>query len=106
LVVARNQLNGTNQLFGMRIIQQERVSLRGLVSESAAARLFPRKMLIENDNFVPGARQLLAAHCSRRSSADNRYLGHGSTSVFLETSWNGRTLRRAGRSLGQNRRSV
>src|SRR5262249_10605724 len=55
LIVARDQLNRTNQLLWMGVVQQEGVSLRRLVCEPAAAWLFPRKMLIKNHNFVPRA---------------------------------------------------
>ena len=74
LIVARNQFNGVNQFFGMRIFQQEGIFLNRFVRQPAAARFFPRQVLVKNGHFVPGARQLLAAHGSRRPSADYRYL--------------------------------
>ena len=37
------------------------------------------RMLIEYDDFIPRARQLLSAHRPGRTAADNHYLGHGPT---------------------------
>ena len=82
LIVTRNQLHRMNQFFGIRIFQQEGIFLDRFVRQPAAARLFPCEVLIENRHVVPGASQLLAAHCTGRASADDCYLGHEFTSVF------------------------
>src|SRR5579871_1732420 len=107
LIVARDEFDGVNQFFGMGILEKKRVTLRCLVSEAAAARLFPRQMLIKNDDFVSRARQLLAAHRAGRPAADDRNLRHGTTSVVSRTGgYQARTPTRAGKSPGRNRRSV
>jgi hypothetical protein len=43
------------------------------VRQTAAARLFPRQMFIKYCDVVTGSRQLLAAHGTRRTAADDRY---------------------------------
>src|SRR5579872_335161 len=52
--------------------------------QSAAARLLPRQVLIENIYRMSGARQLRTAHCARRSAADDRYVRHLAFSDCVE----------------------
>ena len=51
--------------------------------QAAAARFFPRQMLVKKFDFVARARKLFTAHCAGRSAADDCYLGHGSVSLRL-----------------------
>src|ERR1700739_2551134 len=79
MVFRRNDLDVANQLLWTRVIEQKRIVLRGFVGQPAAARLFPRQMLVKNVNGMPGAGQLLATECARRPTTDNHIVSH---SVF------------------------
>ena len=81
MLIAADQLDLANQFFWIRIVQQEREALDRFMRQPAAARLFPRQVLVKNRNFISGARQLLAAHGPGRSSADDRYLSHSCASL-------------------------
>src|SRR5260221_14512479 len=76
LLVAADQLDRAHQLFGVRIIEEERKALDRFVGQPAAAGLFPSQMLVKNSNGVACSRQLLATHRSRWPATDNCNLCH------------------------------
>src|SRR4029077_11260651 len=76
LLVAADQLDRAHQFFGIRIIQEKREALDGFMGQPAAARFFPRQVLVKNMDAVPGVRQLLATHRSGWPATDNRNLCH------------------------------
>ena len=78
LILRADEFDFLDEFFWKRIIEQERETLRGFVGETAATRLFPREMLIENVYGVAGASELLATHGSRRPTTDNDIVSHSS----------------------------
>jgi hypothetical protein len=58
----------------MLVVQQEGETFHRFVREPAAARFFPRQVLVKNPDFVPRSRKLLAAHCAGGPAPDDRYL--------------------------------
>ena len=90
MLFAANQLHRMNQFLGVGIVQQEREALNGFVRQAAAARFFPRQVLVEQIDLVPRARQLFTAHCAGRPTADDRYLSHGCDSLRSSNSAPGR----------------
>jgi len=62
LLIAGDELDGVNEFFGIRIVEQERKALNGLMREAAAAGLFPREVFVEDANGMTGAGQLFATH--------------------------------------------
>jgi len=46
VVIAADELDGADDFFRKRIIEQEGIRLDGLVREAAAARFFPGEMLV------------------------------------------------------------
>ena len=87
-----------NELLGMGIIQQERVTLRGFVSKAAAAGFFPGEMLVENPYGVTSAGKLLAAHRARRTTADTDYFRHSSSHTLQAENASIRLRRGEGRN--------
>jgi hypothetical protein len=81
MIFAADQLDGIHEFFWIRIIKQEREALNGFVRQTAAAGFFPRQMLVKKVDRVACARELFTAHRAGRSSADDRYLGHGCVSL-------------------------
>ena len=82
MFLAANELDGVNELLGIRIVEQERETLDGFVGESAAAGLFPREMLVKKIHFVTGASELLATHCAGGSAANDCNFGHSLLSLY------------------------
>src|SRR5437763_485069 len=82
MFLAANELNGVNELLGIRIVEQERETLDGFVGESAAAGLLPREMLVKKIHFVTGASELLATHCAGGSAANDCNFGHSLLSLY------------------------
>ena len=76
MFLAADEVDGMNQLFGIRIVEQEREALDGFVGESAAAGFFPGEVLVKEIYFVTGAGELLAAHCAGGPAANNCNFGH------------------------------
>ncbi len=59
-------------------VQQEGVSLDGLVGQAAATGLFPGEVLVKNGDLKTAAGQAFTAQRAGRSSPDNGDLFHGS----------------------------
>src|SRR5205807_1510859 len=68
MFLAANELNGVNELLGIRIVEQERETLDGCVGESAAAGLFPSELLV--------------THCAGGSAANDCNFGHSLLSLY------------------------
>ena len=82
VLLAADELDGVDQLLGMRIVEQEREALDGFVGESAAAGLFPGEMLVKKIYLVTSASELLATHCAGGPAANDCNFGHA---CFLRT---------------------
>src|SRR5437016_3795099 len=90
LLFATDQFDGIHQLLGIGIIEQEWKTLNGFVREAAAARFFPRQVLVKKIDLVARARELFATHRAGRSAADDRYLSHARVSLSVFNSVPGR----------------
>ncbi len=64
--------------------------MNGFVGQAAAARFFPRQVLVKKIDFVARARELFTTHRAGRSTADDRYLSHGRVSLSAFNSVPGR----------------
>src|ERR1700730_9540493 len=76
MLIAADDIDFADQFFGVGIIQEKREALNGLVGQATTAGLFPSQMLIKNCDVIARAGELLAAHRTRRTTADNRYFSH------------------------------
>ena len=76
VVIAADELDGADDFFRKRIIEQEGIRLDGLVREAAAARFFPGEMLVYDGDAMPGASKLSPAHGSGRTTADDSNFRH------------------------------
>ena len=83
LILRADNLHLLNQFLRQRIVQQEREALRGFVGQPAAARFFPREMLVKNVDGVSCASELFAAHGSRRPTTDNDIVSHFITTISV-----------------------
>src|SRR5206468_10546903 len=81
MLFAADQLDGIHQFFRIGIVEQKREALDRLVRQSAAARFFPRQVLVKKIDLMARASELLTAHCAGRSAADDCYLGHSCVSL-------------------------
>ena len=73
---AADELDGADELLGIRIVEEKRETLDGFVGQAAAAGLFPGEMLVKNTDAMPGARKLLAAHGAGWAAADDGNFRH------------------------------
>src|SRR6202045_2337625 len=76
MLVAADDIDFSDQFFGVGIVEEKGETLDGLVGKAAAAGLFPSQMLIKNRDVIASAGELLAAHGARRTTPDNRYFSH------------------------------
>ena len=60
-----------NEALGSGVIDQKRILVVGLVSQPAAARLFPREFLVEQLHREAGRGQLFRGESSRRTATQN-----------------------------------
>jgi hypothetical protein len=84
-----------DQFLRVRIIQQEREALDGLVRQPAGARLFPGQVVVKNIDLVPAAEKLLATVPAPQIASktavplddafDSGYLIHSRTTPALST---------------------
>src|SRR5713226_8178070 len=81
VATAGDQFNGADQFLGVRSVEQEGISLNGLVSEAAAAGFLPGQMLVEQRNFEPEPRQPFPTDGPRWAPTNNRYVPHACTLV-------------------------
>jgi len=65
-----------DEALGRRVVDQERILTVGLVSQSAAAGLFPGELFVEQEHAHPGRSQLLGGESSRRTAAQDGHLLH------------------------------
>src|SRR5690242_18676496 len=82
MFLAADELDGVNELLGIRIVEQERETLDGFVGESAAAGLFPCEVLVKKVYFVTRKSELLATHCAGGPAANDCNFGHSVLSLF------------------------
>jgi hypothetical protein len=82
MFLAAYKFDGMNELFGIRIVEQEREALDGFVCESSAAGLFPGEVLVKKMDFVTGASELLATHCAGGPAANDCNFGHSVLSLY------------------------
>src|ERR671923_478855 len=78
MLLAADELDGVDELFGIGIVEQEREALDGFVSESSAAGFLPGEMLVKKIYLVAGSRELLATHSAGGPAAYDCNFGHRS----------------------------
>src|SRR5215470_3168000 len=71
LLVAGDKFDGVDQLLGIWIIEQERKTLNGLVSQPPAAGFFPGQMFVKNLDGMASAGKFRSAHGTRRTPTDD-----------------------------------
>ena len=76
MLLAADDVDFSDQFFGVGIIEEKWETLDGFVGQAAAAGLFPRQMFIEYGDVIASAGELFAAHGARRTTPDNRYFSH------------------------------
>ncbi len=76
LPAAGDQLDGVNQLFWVRAVQQKRISHHCLVREAAAAGLFPGQVFVVDADLKSRAREPLAANGACGPAAYDCDLAH------------------------------
>src|ERR1700692_26307 len=73
---AADDVDFSDQFFGVGIIEEKRKTLDGLVGQAAAAGLFPSQMLIEYGDIIASTGELFAAHGARGTTTDDRFFSH------------------------------
>src|ERR1700722_5513893 len=73
---AADDVDFSDQFFGVGVVEEKRKTLNGLMGQAAAAGLFPSQVLIKNGDVISSAGELLAPYGARRTTTDNRYFSH------------------------------
>src|ERR1700676_1175039 len=76
MLFAADDVDFSDQFFGVRIIEEKWETLDGFVGQATAAGFFPSQVLIKNRDVIASAGELFAAHGARRTATDNRYFSH------------------------------